>query len=98
MTQVTVDVKALAELARLEVSDDELARLSRQLPDILGFVQAIESAPTEGVSDTPSIENVMRADTDPHESGLHTEEILAAAPQAKNGRVVVKQVISRKNL
>lgn len=96
MTQVSVDVKALAELARLEVSADELARLEKQLPDILEFVRAIESVSTDGVSEAPVLKNLMRADADPHESGIHTEELLAAAPQAKNGKIVVKQVISRK--
>jgi len=96
MTQVSVDVKALAELARLEVSAEELARLETQLPGILEFVRAIESASTEGVAETPVLKNVMREDTGAYESGIHTEELLAAAPQAKNGRIVVKQVISRK--
>ena len=96
MTQVSVNVKALADLARLEVQGDELERLEKQLPEILTFVQAIESAPTEGVEDVPVIKNVMRDDANAHESGLHTEELLKAAPQARNGRVVVRQVISRK--
>lgn len=95
---VIVDVKTLAELARLDVSASELERLEKQLPDILEFVRAIESAPTEGVTETPVLENVMRNDENPHESGIHTVELLSAAPQAKNGRVVVKQVISRRHL
>ncbi len=96
MNEPTVDVAALAELARLDVSADELVRLGKELPSILSFVQSIENAPTEGVIDTPVLENVMRDDVVGHESGKHTEELLSAAPQAKNGRVVVKQVISRK--
>jgi aspartyl/glutamyl-tRNA(Asn/Gln) amidotransferase C subunit len=96
MTHVSVDVKALSELARLQVSAEELARFEKQLPDILEFVRAIEAVSTDSVSETPVLKNVMRPDSDPHESGIHTAELLAAAPQAKNDKIVVKQVISRK--
>lgn len=96
MTDASVDIAALAKLARLEVSGEELSRLGKEIPDILKFVEAIQKADISGVSETKSLRNVMRADKNPHESGKYTETLLAAAPSREGNRVAVKQVLSRK--
>jgi acetyl-CoA carboxylase carboxyltransferase component len=44
---------------------------------------------------SPKHRNVMRADSDPHESGAFTEALLAAAPNRIGNQVAVKQVVSR---
>jgi len=91
-----VDVVALAKLARLEVSDAELAKLEKEIPDILAFVETIQKAPVSKEVKAPALRNVMRADENPHESGVYTETLLKAAPTSEDNRIVVKQVISRK--
>ena len=91
-----VDIGALAKLARLEVSDAELAKLDKEIPDILAFVATIQKAAAEAPSGKPALQNVMRADEAPHESGIYTEKLLEAAPVRESDRIVVKQVISRK--
>lgn len=91
-----VDVTALAKLARLEVSAEELARLEKEIPDILAFVDTIQKAGVSGVSSTHEHHNVMRGDENPHESGIYTEKLLKAAPTLEGDRIAVKQVISRK--
>lgn len=96
MTQPKVDVAALAKLARLDVSGEELAKLEKEIPDILAFVAMIQKAAAEAPKPAPALRNIMRADADPHESGIHTEKLLEAAPARENDRIVVKQVISRK--
>ncbi|MBI5456842.1 aspartyl/glutamyl-tRNA amidotransferase subunit C [Candidatus Kaiserbacteria bacterium] len=95
MTQ-KVDVRALANLARLEVSDEELARLEKEIPAILGFVETIQAVSGAAGEVAPEVRNVMREDVNPHESGIHTEELLSAAPSRKGDLVAVKQVLSRK--
>ena len=95
MTQ-KIDIAALAKLARLEVSDEELVRLEKEIPAILGFVETIQKVATDGVANDTSLRNVMREDANPHESGLYTNDWLAAAPATKDNQVVVKQVISKK--
>lgn len=92
-----VDVRALAKLARLEVTEAELEKLQQEIPSILAFVETIQSV--EGArrpSTSFGSHNVMRDDTNPHESGMYTEKLLAQAPAKKGDRFVVKQVISRK--
>ena len=91
-----VDIAALAKLARLEVSDAELAKLGKEIPDILTFVDTIQKADTGKETGTPALRNVMRADVEPHESGKYTERLLDAAPARTGNRIAVKQVISRK--
>lgn len=91
-----VDIVALAKLARLEVSDAEVAKLEKEIPEILKFVEAIQKADVSGISETKSLRNVMRADENPIETGKYTETLLAAAPSREGNRVAVKQVISRK--
>ncbi len=93
---IQVDVKALAKLARLEVSDEELARLEKEIPAILGFVETIQKVATDVVGHEEGLHNVMREDANPHESGLYTDDLLKAAPAVRDNQVVVKQVISRK--
>ena len=39
-----VDIAALAKLARLEVSAEELAKLEEEIPAILHFVETIQKA------------------------------------------------------
>ena len=91
-----VDVVALAKLARLEVSDEELAKLEKEIPSILAFVETIQKADVSRVKESHELRNVMRADENPHESGIHTEKLLDAAPAREGNRIAVKQVISSK--
>jgi len=96
MTQIQVDVRALAKLARLDVSEEELSKLETEIPAILGFVEQIQEASGEVTPVSPEHRNIMREDANPIESGTHTEDLLAAAPAQRDGQVAVKQVISRK--
>ena len=94
MTQ-KVDVKALAALARLEVSDEELLRLEKQIPDILALVETIQKVSADAPATGQSLHNVMRSDENPHESGVYTRDLLDAAPAQKDDQIAVKQVLKR---
>ena len=95
MTQ-KVDVRALAQLARLDVTDEEVARLEKELPSILSFVEQVQKASTEAPVVSPEVRNVMRPDENPHESGLYTKKILDAAPAQEKDQVKVMQVLRQK--
>ena len=98
MTQHDIDVEALAKLARLAVPADELATLSAQIPEILEFVRSIQEVPVADETESPEHRTIMREDNNPHAPGMYTEDLLNAAPKTKDGRVVVKQVVSRKGI
>jgi len=90
------DIRVLASLVRLEVSDDEVAKLEQELPSIIAFVETIQKADISGALADTSLRNVMRTDDKPHEAGTYTETLLNAAPTREGDRIVVKQVVSRK--
>ena len=96
MNAPKMDIVALAKLARLEVSDAEIAKLEKEIPDILAFVETIQKADVSTEAKTDGLRNVMRADENPIESGKYTKMLLDAAPAREGDRVAVKQVISRK--
>ena len=51
-TLTSADVLRIAELARLELSQEEVERFSRQITDILGYAEQVQEVDTSGVSPT----------------------------------------------
>jgi aspartyl-tRNA(Asn)/glutamyl-tRNA(Gln) amidotransferase subunit C len=95
MKKVNVDIKALAKLARLDVTDEEVAQFENEIPEILSFVDAIQKAGGEPGKQENKHRNILREDKDPHESGMHTEVLLDAAPEVEKQRIKVRRVIKR---
>ena len=94
-------VLALAKLARVEISDLEAESLSRDFDAILGYVSEIKSVATLDLSQPSSnleedkcgVYNVLRDDTNPHESGIYTEKILNEAPDKEDDYIRVKKIL-----
>lgn len=75
------DVRHVADLARLHLSDDELDRMQTQLSRILDAVETLRDVDTSHVGPTASVialENVMRADE--ARPGIARDAALANAP------------------
>lgn len=88
------DVQHLAGLARISLSDAELDHLARELPAILEYVRAVESAAGDDVvpmSHPLPISNVFR--TDEARPGLTTDEALAGAPASEQDRFLVPKIL-----
>ena len=96
MSTPEVDIRALARLARVAISDDEVHALETELPAIVAFVDTLQKVPVM-VSDvvSPELRNVMRADENPHKPGVYTERILAEAPAREGDSLAVKQVLKK---
>ena len=90
-----IDIAALAKLSRVEVSMDEMAKLARELPSIVAFVETIQKADVSQAQTDTSLRNVMREDQNPIAAGTYTETLLSAAPTRVGDHVAVKQVVSR---
>ena len=76
----------VARLARLRLTDDEVARMSSELSSILDHIEKISELDLENVEPTShvvEVENVLRAD-EPRESWPR-ERILELAPDADDG-------------
>jgi aspartyl-tRNA(Asn)/glutamyl-tRNA(Gln) amidotransferase subunit C len=96
MTRITTeDIKKLADLSRIELSAEEMASLPGQFEGILGYVDQIQKAVAggSGKAEVGDLHNVMCEDTNPHESGIHTEAILANAPMREGNYLKVKKIL-----
>jgi len=88
------DVEHVARLARLELSEAELALYTRQLGDILGYVDKLKEADVEGVEPLAHGEargNVFRADE--VKPSIDREKALKGAPDGDGRFFRVPKVI-----
>jgi aspartyl-tRNA(Asn)/glutamyl-tRNA(Gln) amidotransferase subunit C len=88
------EVLHIARLARLGLTDDEVARLSEQLSHILENFEVLQQVDTNGVPPTaqPNIlQNVWKADE--VRPSLPQGEVLANAPQKEGGFFRVRAVL-----
>jgi len=88
------DIKKIALLARLEVSDEETTRLQQDLSNILGLVDQLQAANTEGVEPMAhplDAKQVLRKDEVTSEN--QRENFQATAPATERGLYLVPRVI-----
>ena len=88
------DVRYIAQLARLDLSDAEIAKFQSQLGQILSHVEKLRQVDVSGVEPTAhanQVVNVFRAD-EPRD-WFTPEVALANAPRSANGLFIVPKVI-----
>jgi aspartyl-tRNA(Asn)/glutamyl-tRNA(Gln) amidotransferase subunit C len=80
----------VARLARLELADDEVTRMQRDLVNILGHVEQLSALSTEGVPETAHVAS-ERAPARPDEVAavLDNETALREAPRKTAGAFAV---------
>lgn len=89
-----LDVRYTAQLARLTLSDEEIATFQGQLSQVLSYVEKLRQVDVTDVEPTAHatpVFNVLRAD-EPRE-GFTTIEALANAPRQANDLFIVPKVI-----
>ena len=87
-------VRHIAKLARIAMSDDELERLVPELNNILGWVEQLGEVDTDGVEPlTAVIDQKLRLRDDVVTDGNIRDEVLANAPEAQHGFFAVPKVI-----
>lgn len=89
------EIKKIANLARLEINEEESEKMAGQIDSILHYVDQISAADVEDDGsrvENASVRNVLREDTEPHESN-HTEDLLEEAPGTKDGFIKVKKIL-----
>ncbi len=88
------EVRKLALLARLELSDDEVRAMGPQLDAILGFVEQLSELDTDGVEPMTTaldVDNRWRADS--QVDGLTNDQALQNAPSQDDGSFLVPPVL-----
>lgn len=87
-------VKQVAHLARLEVDEADMERIAEQIDKILGYIDTLGKAETEGVS--PSFLGIdlgtaYREDVPAGHVGV--DNAMANAPSSEDGYFIVPKVI-----
>lgn len=88
------DVRHVARLARLTLTEEEVELFTGQLAAVLDHAEDVEALDTAGVPPTAHplhLSNVLR-DDEPR-PGVDRDEVLAAAPRAEDGRFRVPPIL-----
>lgn len=87
-------VKQVAHLARLTLSDEEVGLFTKQLNDILNYVQKLDELDT---TDVPAMTHVLELNNafreDALQDSLPLEEALANAPDRQKNSFAVPKII-----
>ena len=86
MHLTTDEVRHVAELAKLRLTEEEISQYTQQLSAILDYAEILQQVDTSHVAPTPyvlPVANVMAADA--ARPSLSNDDALANAPDAANG-------------
>lgn len=91
------EVKKLADLARIDMSEEEMIEIAKDFDPILAYVGQVQDAIKE-FGDIESKEkmflyNVTREDEVKNEKMQYTEKVLENAPARENNYIKVKQIL-----
>ncbi len=89
------DVQHLANLARLDIPQEEQEALLQDLIAMISYVDQVSAVDIQGKEQSVSdIRNVVREDVVTNEPGSNTEAILAEVPDTQDGYVKVKKILA----
>lgn len=92
------DVKKLADLARLNLTDDEVARFTTDLGSVIGYIEQLSEVDVTGVEPTSQVtglQNVLREDVVVDGMALSDAEQAAFVPMYRNRQVVVPLILNK---
>ena len=88
------DVEKIAHLARLGINAEDIPEYSRNLSDILAFVEQLNAVDTTGVEPLAHpLEATQRLRADEVSESDERENFQSIAPQTESGLYLVPQVI-----
>lgn len=89
------EVQHVANLARLQLSENEIERMTEQLDTILSYVEKLDKVDTEGVPVTTHTQQVVNAfREDVVRPSLDREAALSNAPEDNGESFTVPRIIS----
>ena len=89
-----IDLQHVVNLARIDLSPEEEARIRPQMQEILKYVDKLNELDVEGIepmAHAVPLTNVMRKDE--VLSSLHCEDALRNAPREADGLFVVPKIV-----
>ncbi|MGJ8677534.1 MAG: Asp-tRNA(Asn)/Glu-tRNA(Gln) amidotransferase subunit GatC [Akkermansiaceae bacterium] len=94
MSNENIDVRYIANLARIDVTDEECTTFQSQLEAVLGYVESLKDANIEEIEltdETQVFTEVLREDIS--RNGLQQADLIRNAPDSALGQVRVPQVV-----
>ncbi|MBE4907339.1 Asp-tRNA(Asn)/Glu-tRNA(Gln) amidotransferase subunit GatC [Bacillus luteolus] len=95
MTRISIDqVKHVANLARLAITEEEANNFKTQLEAIITYAEQLNEVNTDNIEPTTHVlkmKNVLREDEP--KTGLPLKEVLKNAPDSKDGHIRVPSII-----
>ncbi|ETI67443.1 Asp-tRNA(Asn)/Glu-tRNA(Gln) amidotransferase subunit GatC [Neobacillus vireti] len=99
MSRISNDqVKHVANLARLAITEEEAEKFTKQLDSIITFAEQLNELDTENVEPTYHVldmKNVLREDIP--QKGLPQEEVLKNAPEHQDGQIKVPNIMGKED-
>jgi aspartyl-tRNA(Asn)/glutamyl-tRNA(Gln) amidotransferase subunit C len=92
--EATFDAKPIAHLARLQLSETELAEYSTQLGQILGYIAKLDSLDVSNINPTAHANplcDVVREDVS--RESLPAEALIMNAPRSAQDQISVPKVV-----
>ena len=91
------EIKKLANLARIDMDEEEMLEIAKSFEPILAYVGQVKevTARQDLVENKQEefLQNVMREDTATNKTGESTEKILKNMPETQDGYLKVKQIL-----
>lgn len=96
MSSITTDdVKYVAALAKIAITDEEAAKFTKELDVILGYVKQLDTVDTHGLQPTyqvTGLTSVTRKD-DIIDYATSRDSLLKNAPRTRDGYIEVPKVL-----
>lgn len=89
------DILKLAQLARLDLTENEVADYAAELTEILKYVEQLDKVDTAGLEPTSQVTglvNVMRSD-EITEYGYKPGDLLKNVPEVEEDHIKVKRMV-----
>jgi len=92
------DVTHVAKLANLKLTSDEVEKFSRQLSEVLSYIEElkkVDTSNTEPTSQTTGLENITRSDERQSQRDLLQGSALSGTEETYNGYFRVPAVLKK---
>ncbi|MEI6528556.1 MAG: Asp-tRNA(Asn)/Glu-tRNA(Gln) amidotransferase subunit GatC [bacterium] len=89
------DIEKLAQLSRIDLTDEQKQTYLKEIGSILGYVDQIKNAIAKSGEEREigDLRNVARPDAVTNDSGSNTKEIVEEFPQKEGDYLKVKKIL-----
>ena len=91
------EVKNIAQLARIEIAEDQLEKYQKELSAILDYVETLNKADTSNVEPLMQVTGLVNSVREDESRGIEykPEFLIGQAPESKNNLVRVKAILKK---